>query len=185
MGWYCDIAQGDPLHRSYHDREYGFPVDGEAVLFERLSLEIFQAGLTWRLVLQRRDGLSRGFANFDPERVATFGEIEIAALLADPAIIRNRRKIEAVVANAATVLRLRDEAGGVAAWLRQHHPRSEADWVRLFRKTFRFIGPEIVREFLLSTGYLPGAHREDCPVYRQIVELGPAWLSVEAGMGNA
>lgn len=179
MGWYCDIAGADPLHRAYHDREYGFPVDGEAVLFERMSLEIFQAGLTWRLVLLRRDALSRGFAGFEPERVAAFGAEQIASLLADPAIIRNRRKIEAVVANAANVLRLREQQGGIGAWLRQHHPRSEAEWVRLFKATFRFMGPEIVREFLLSIGFLPGAHREDCPTYREILGLQPPWLLVE------
>jgi 3-methyladenine DNA glycosylase len=179
MASYCDIAASDPLHRAYHDREYGFPVEDEAVLFERLSLEIFQAGLTWRLVLQRRLALSRGFAGFDPERVAAFGADEQAALLADPSIIRNRRKIESIVANATTMLQLREEAGGFNAWLRRHHPRSEADWVRLFKQTFRFMGPEIVREFLLSTGYLAGAHRGDCPIHAEITALRPPWLSVE------
>lgn len=175
MPWYCDIAGSDPLHRHYHDTEYGFPADDEAVLFERLSLEIFQAGLTWRLVLQRRPALRLAFADFDPDRVVAFGEAEIALRMNDPTIIRNRRKIEAVIANAATIIRLRDEAGGLSAWLRRNHPRSEAEWVRLLKGTFRFMGPEIAREFLLSLGYLPGAHREDCPTHAQIVALDPPW----------
>ncbi len=179
MGWYCDIAASDPLHRDYHDNEYGFPVADEAVLFERLSLEIFQAGLTWRLVLQRRPALRRGFADFAADTVACFGPEDLARLVGDPSIIRNRRKIEAVIANAAVIVRLRDEAGGMAGWLRAHHPRSEAEWLRLFKSTFRFMGPEVVREFLLSTGFLPAAHHENCPVQARLRALAPPWLDIE------
>ena len=176
MAWYCDIAAGDPLHCDYHDHEYGFPNADEAALFERLTLEVFQAGLTWRLVLQRRPALRLAFADFDPAQVAAFDAAVVETLLADRSIIRNRRKIEATIRNAATIRDMRQEAGGFDGWLRRNHPRSEADWLRLFKATFRFMGPEIVREFLLSLGFLPGAHRQDCPVQARICALDPPWL---------
>lgn len=182
MSWYCAVAPADPVHRPYHDAEYGFPADDETVLFERLSLEIFQAGLSWRLVLVKRPALVAAFAGFAAERVAGFGADDVARLLADPGIIRNRRKIEAVIANAAAVCRLRDEAGGFAGWLADAF-RSAGDggpdhaaWCRLFRRRFRFAGPEVVREFLMSIGYLEGAHAADCPVAARIRDANPPWL---------
>jgi DNA-3-methyladenine glycosylase I len=85
-------------------------------------------------------------------------------LLADAGIIRNRLKVNAAIANAATILELRASHGSFAGWLEAHHPRSKAEWVKLFKRTFRFTGGEIVGEFLMSIGYLPGAHAETCPV---------------------
>lgn len=149
----------------------------DRVLFERLSLEIFQAGLSWLTVLMKRKAFRAAFCGFDPEKVAAFGEADLDRLLSDPAIIRNRRKIEAVVANAQTVLDLQRESGSFAAWIAARHPLSKADWVRLFRRHFRFMGPEVVGEFLLSIGYLPGAHRPDCPVAKRIAELSPPWMN--------
>jgi DNA-3-methyladenine glycosylase I len=177
---YCEIAPGDPWHGPYHDREYGFPITddpitGDAALFERLSLEIQQAGLSWILVLKKREALRESFAGFDPRIVAEFGQDDIARLLGDSRIIRNRRKLEAVIGNAARILDIAGEHGSFAAWLDNYHPLDLEDWVRLFRRTFRFMGPEIVREFLVSTGYLPGAHRRSCPVYDKIQALDPPW----------
>jgi DNA-3-methyladenine glycosylase I len=176
MSTYCRIAPGHPVHGPYHDTEYGFPQRDETVLFERLGLEIFQAGLSWELILKRRAGLAAAFAGFDVDRVAAYGAEDLARLLADPAIIRNRAKVEAMIANAQVVQGLRASHGGLAAWLDAHHPRALADWVKLFRKTFRFTGPEVVREFLLSTGYLPGAHAADCPVAERIAAARPPWM---------
>ncbi|MFZ1414435.1 MAG: DNA-3-methyladenine glycosylase I [Defluviicoccus sp.] len=183
MSWYCRVAPGHPVHQLYHDREYGFPVADEAVLFERLSLEIFQAGLSWEIVLKKRAALNYAFAGFGVDRVAAFGPADVLRLLDDATIIRNRRKIEAVIANAAQIQALRTHAGGFARWLDTHHPRPHDAWLRLFRETFRFMGAEVVREFLLSTGYLPGAHALDCPVYAAIVQAAPPWLT--AGEGGA
>ncbi len=177
MSTYCLIAPGHPIHGPYHDTEYGFPQRDETVLFERLGLEIFQAGLSWELILKRRPGLVLAFAGFAVDRVAAFGPGEIAALLANPAIIRNRAKVEAMIANARVVQELRASSGGFAAWLDAHHPRALAEWIKLFRRTFRFTGPEVVREFLLSTGYLPGAHAEDCPVAARIAAARPPWMA--------
>lgn len=183
MNWYCDHALGHPVHGPYHDREYGFPIDDETALFERLCLEIFQAGLSWLLILNKRAGLNRAFSGFRVDAVAGFGEDDVARLLADPAIIRNRAKIDAIIANAARVQALRADFGSFAAWLAAHHPLSEKNWLALFRATFRFTGPEVTREFLTSIGYLPGAHRRDCPVYARIARQSPPWATVDGGQG--
>ncbi|HEX6980521.1 MAG TPA: DNA-3-methyladenine glycosylase I [Alphaproteobacteria bacterium] len=176
MSWYCDIAPGHEFHGPYHDREYGFPVDDDAVLFERLALEINQAGLSWLLVLKRREGFRRAFRGFDVDRVARFGARDEVRLLADAAIIRNRAKIRAVIENARRIRRLAREYGSFAAWLAAHHPRTKDEWVRLFRKEFVFMGGEVVGEFLMSIGYLPGAHRPNCPVHARIVAKRPPWM---------
>lgn len=173
---YCDAAPGHEHHGPYHDHEYGFPLRGDAELLERLALEINQAGLSWLTILKKREGFRRAFDGFDPDRVAAYGDADRARLLADASIVRNRLKVDAVIENARRVVQLRDEHGGFAAWLDAHHPLPKAEWVRLFRRTFRFTGGEIVGEFLMSTGYLPGAHHPGCPVYERVVASGPAWL---------
>ena len=180
MSGYCHIAPGHPLHGPYHDHEYGFPQREEAVLFERLLLEINQAGLSWETMLRKRDGFRAAYSGFDVDRVARYGERDRARLLADPGIIRNRLKVEAAIHNARVIQQLRDTHGGFAAWLDAHHPLPKAEWVKLFKKTFRFTGGEITGEFLMSLGYLPGAHRQDCPAYRRAAKQRPPWM-VAAG----
>ena len=180
MSGYCRIAPGHPVHDGYHATEYGFPARDETVLFERLVLEIMQAGLSWELVLKRRAGMRAAFSGFDVDSIAAYGEPDTARLLADPAIIRNRLKVAAIIENAKRVQALRDSHKGFAGWLDAHHPLDKPAWVKLFGKTFKFTGGEIVGEFLMSLGYLPGAHAEDCPVHARILALGtgkkaPAW----------
>ncbi|UYG03179.1 DNA-3-methyladenine glycosylase I [Halomonas sp. LR3S48] len=177
MAHYCDLAPGHPWHGPYHENEYGFPVGDETALFERLVLEINQAGLSWLTVLKKRDAFRHAFDNFDVDRVAAFGDADRERLLGDAGIIRNRLKVEAVIHNAGVIQTLREEHGSFAGWLDHHHPLPLADWVKLFRRTFRFTGPEIVGEFLMSTGYLPGAHRDDCPIHQRILAAGPAWYN--------
>lgn len=175
MSHYCDLAPGHPWHGPYHDNEYGFPITDEAALFERLVLEINQAGLSWLTVLKKRDAFCRAFDNFEVDKVAAYGDVERTRLLEDASIIRNRLKVDAAIHNAGVIQQLRQEYGSFSAWLDQHHPLPHADWVRLFKRTFRFTGPEIVKEFLMSTGYLPGAHHDGCPVQQRILTAGPAW----------
>lgn len=175
MSGYCSVAPGHPFHGPYHDREYGFPVRDDAVLLERLALEINQAGLSWLTILRKRAAFHAAFEGFDPERVARYGAAERARLLADAGIVRNRLKVDAVIANAAKVLELRATHGSFAGWLDAHHPLSKDEWCRLFKHTFRFTGGEIVGEFLVSTGYLSGAHARDCPVYEKTVAAEPPW----------
>ena len=172
---YCDIAPTHEWHAPYHDTEYGFPLEDDATLFERLVLEINQAGLSWLTILKKREAFRRAYDEFDPEVVARYGARERRRLLADAGIVRNRLKIEATIANAACILELRESHGSFAAWLGAHHPRSKEEWVKLFKRTFRFTGGEIVGEFLMSIGYLPGAHVESCPVHRRILKLRPPW----------
>jgi DNA-3-methyladenine glycosylase I len=179
---YCDFAPGDPLHGRYHDLEYGFPLDAEAALFERLVLEINQAGLSWGLILRKRDGLRMAYGGFDVDTVAAYGDSDRARLLADPGIIRNRLKVDAAIHNAGVIRALRDSHGGFAAWLRDHHPRDRDAWVRLFKRTFRFTGGEITGEFLMSIGYLNGAHQPDCPVHARIAALNPPWMQAGGGL---
>jgi DNA-3-methyladenine glycosylase I len=173
---YCDVAPGHPFHGPYHELEYGFPLSGDAELFERLVLEINQAGLSWLTILKKREAFRRAFQGFEPEVVARYGARDRRRLLADAGIIRNRLKVEAAIANAQRVLELRESHGSFSGWLAAHHPRPKDEWVKLFKQTFRFTGGEIVGEFLLSTGYLPGAHARSCPVYRKIAMLNPPWM---------
>ncbi len=181
---YCRAAPGHPLHGPYHDDEYGFPAADEAVLFERLALEINQAGLSWLTVLQKRAAFRAAFAGFAVDRVAAFGDAEVARLLADPGIVRNRQKIEAVIANARRIQELRRSHGSFHGWIEAHHPRPLDEWTRLFRQNFRFTGGLIVGEFLMSLGYLPGAHEPECPAYSRILALDPPWSRNAIGVGR-
>jgi DNA-3-methyladenine glycosylase I len=179
MTSYCEYLREHPedtLNKLYHDGEYGFPLDNDAALLERLALEINQAGLSWTLMLKRKDNFRRAFDGFDVDTVAAYGEADVARLLADAGIIRNRLKVRAVIENARRMQGLRDEFNSFKGWLEAHHPLSLEEWTKLFKKTFVFTGGEIVKEFLLSTGYLPGAHDPDCPVYEQIARMKPAWM---------
>jgi DNA-3-methyladenine glycosylase I len=176
MSGYCRLAPGDPLHGPYHDTEYGFPLTADAALLERLALEINQAGLSWATILRKRDAFRRAFEEFDPEVVARYGARERRRLLADAGIVRNRLKVDAVIHNAHVVLALRDTHGSFHAWLGAHHPRSKDEWVKVFRSTFRFTGGEIVNEFLMSTGWLRGAHTPSCPVAKKIARARPPWM---------
>ena len=185
MSSYCESAPGHPYHGPYHDHEYGFPESRDEVLFERLALEINQAGLSWLTVLKKRVHFRDAFRDFDIDRVAAFTDRDRERLLANAEIIRNRRKIDAVIANARRLQELRSTHGSFVGWLDSQHPMPREQWVRLFRSTFRFTGNEITGEFLMSTGYLPGAHQRQCPVYAQIRRLGPAWLNPRKGAREA
>ncbi len=175
MSGYCAIAPGHPFHGPYHDREYGFPARDETALFERLVLEINQAGHSWLTILQKRDSFRKAYDGFDVDKVARYGTHQKERLLRDAGIIRNKLKVDAAIENARRIRALRASHGSFADWLDVHHPRGKADWVALFKKTFQFTGGEITGEFLLSTGYLPGAHAESCPVHAKIVRAKPPW----------
>lgn len=172
---YCRAAPGHPFHGPYHDEEYGFPARDDRVLFERLVLEINQAGLSWLTILMKRPAFNAAYAGFDIDKVAAFGVRDRERLLADAGIIRNRLKVEAAIENAQRLQAIRASHGSFAAWLDHHHPRSKPAWVKLFKETFRFTGGEIVGEFLMSLGYLPGAHQDWCPAYQKLLPLTPPW----------
>jgi DNA-3-methyladenine glycosylase I len=176
---YCEYIRAHPedtLNKTYHDTEYGFPLNDDNLLFERFILEINQAGLSWMTILKKQEDFRHAYAGFDLETVARYGESDRARLLADAGIIRNRLKVNAAIENARRILELRKEFSSFKGWLDVHHPRPLEEWVKLFKSNFVFTGGQIVNEFLLSTGYLPGAHDRDCPVYAQVARLSPAWM---------
>lgn len=173
---YCKYVQTRPIHKHYHDTEYGFPVREDSALLERLTLEIAQAGLSWEIILKKKDGYRRAFEGFDLSLVAAYGDEEESRLLADAGIVRNRLKVRATIENARRLVTIRSTHGSFADWLDRHHPLSPEEWQKLFKKTFLFTGGEIVRSFLLSTGYLPGAHDDDCPAFAKIAALHPPWM---------
>jgi DNA-3-methyladenine glycosylase I len=175
---YCSFVQDkgkDTIHRLYHDTEYGFPIHDDNLLFARLVLEINQAGLSWETILKKKENFFKAFDNFNIDKVARYTDAKKAKLMLDAGIIRNRLKIEAAVENAKTIKRLQKEVGSFEKWLDSHHPKTKEEWVKLFKQTFRFTGGEIVNEFLMSTGYLPGCHVESCPVYKKVLKAKPMW----------
>jgi DNA-3-methyladenine glycosylase I len=180
MTTYCDYCNSHPedsYNRIYHDTEYGFPLTSDALLFERLILEINQAGLSWITILKKAENFRRAYGQFDIDAIAAYGEADRARLLADAGIIRNRLKVNAAIENARRIQALRFEHGSFKGWLDDHHPLSLDEWAKLFKKTFVFTGGEIVKEFLMSSGYLPGAHTPDCPVYAGVMGQNPPWAN--------
>lgn len=179
---YCDYTAAlppDSPHRHYHDHEYGYPIADDDRLFERLVFEINQAGLSWTTILNKADNLRRAYDHFAIDRVAAYGEADIARLLADAGIIRNRRKVAAAINNARVIQGLQAGHGSFRAWLDAQECADKAAWVKLFKRTFTFTGGEITGEFLMSCGYLKGAHHPGCPVYTQILAARPCWLEAE------
>jgi DNA-3-methyladenine glycosylase I len=175
---YCNVIktmEAGNVHIHYHNEEYGFPIDNDDELFARLVLEINQAGLSWTTILKKKDNFFKAFDNFNIDKVARYTDKKVEKLMQDAGIIRNRLKIEAAIENAKRIKQLQKEFGSFKNWIEKNHPLTKDEWVKLFKKTFRFTGGEIVNEFLMSTGYLPGAHAESCPIYKKVLKEKPAW----------
>jgi DNA-3-methyladenine glycosylase I len=168
-------AERRALHKNYHDNHYGFPIHNDDELFGRLIMEINQAGLSWETILKKENAFRMAYDNFSIAKVAHYTEADRERLLADAGIIRNRLKVNAAIENAKTIQGLQKEYGSFEKWLEHHHPKTKEEWVKLFKKTFRFTGGEIVGEFLMSIGYLPGAHSTGCPVYNDVLGHKPKW----------
>ena len=181
----CWWAPGDdPLYADYHDREWGFPVDDDRRLFEKLCLEGFQAGLSWRTILGKREAFRSGFANFDVDRVARFGARDVERLVADPGIVRHRGKIESARNNAQRAREVVREFGSLAAYFWGFEPSASrrprgvtreslaavglpdeafALSKDLKRRGFTFVGPTTVYAFMQAMG-LVNDHVDDCDV---------------------
>jgi len=177
---YCQVihlmkTDVQKLHKEYHDNQYGFPIEDDNELFCRLILEINQAGLNWTTILKKQETFRKAYHNFDIKKVAAFKDADVQRLLNDAGIIRNRLKVNAAIENAKTIVALQNEFGSFKKWLDKQHPKSREEWTQLFKKTFRFTGGEIVNEFLVSTGYLPGAHDASCTVYKKVIKAKPLW----------
>jgi DNA-3-methyladenine glycosylase I len=181
MATYCDYCTSHPedtFNTEYHNTQYGFPLRSDDELFERLVLEINQAGLSWITILKKPENFHQAYSGFKIEKIAKYTDKDRARLLADAGIIRNRLKVNAAIVNAQKILELKKDFGSFKGWLDAHSnpPLTKDEWTKLFRKTFIFTGGEIVNEFLMSTGYLAGAHQLDCPIYEKVAALKPAWL---------
>ena len=177
---YCEAIQlmkpdVHMVNKIYHDQQYGFPIHDDNELFCRLVLEINQAGLSWTTILKKQDNFRKAYDHFNIKKVAGYKDKDVQRLLNDAGIIRNRLKVHAAIENAKSIIAIQKEFGSFKQWLDLHHPKDRANWTILFKKTFRFTGGEIVNEFLVSTGYLPGAHHEHCPIYKKISKTNPSW----------
>jgi DNA-3-methyladenine glycosylase I len=179
----CRWGSTDELYRAYHDNEWGRPVTDERGLYEKLCLECLQSGLSWALILRKRDGIRDAFADFEPDAVAAFGSKEIEALLNDPRVIRNRRKLEAIVRNAQATVAMRDHTPlPELVWSfrqkRGRAPRSYADMASLTdeskqlakelkREGFAFVGPTTVYSTMQAVG-LVNDHLAGCFVRKEV-----------------
>lgn len=179
MSTYCQAIQKgqlSELHQDYHNKSYGFPPKDDHELFSKMLMEMNQAGLSWDIVLKKKDSIREAYAHFDIAMVAQFNETRIEEMLQNPGIIRMRAKIQAAISNAQKIQALQQTHGSFSAWLDQESPKPIEDWVKLFKKTFRFMGKETTKEFLMATGYIKGAHEESCPVHQEIIKQKPKWL---------
>jgi DNA-3-methyladenine glycosylase I len=175
---YCEFVaslEEDNVHRVYHNTQYGFPIQSDNELFCRLTLEINQAGLSWTTILNKQENFRKAFSNFDVKTVANYGDSEVEQLLSDTGIIRNKLKVNAVIYNAGKILELQKALGSFKNWLDAQYPLPLEEWVKLFKKTFKFTGGEITKEFLISSGYLKGAHIESCEYFKQVLKQEPMW----------
>jgi DNA-3-methyladenine glycosylase I len=168
---YTSTLDKSHVHKKYHDEAYGFPVYEDNELFERLILEINQAGLSWTTILNKQENFRNAYHKFDIKKVASYKENDRQRLLNDAGIIRNRLKVDAAIHNANIILSIQLEFGSFKKWLDFHHPKTKEEWMKLFKKTFKFTGGEIVNEFLMSLGYLDGAHSPDCEIYKKLNKL--------------
>ncbi len=183
--WWCG---GHADYIDYHDREWGFPVDDDTRLFEKLVLEGFQSGLSWLTILRKRDNFRRAFAGFDFRRVARFGHADVARLLGDAGIVRHRGKIEAAINNAGRAVELVAEAGSLAAFVWRYEPEPASRPKRLTRalaagmastaqshalskdlrkRGWRFVGPTTAYAFMQAMG-LVNDHLHDCPTRSEV-----------------
>lgn len=168
---FCKNLPADNVHKVYHDTEYGFPLETDNELFGRLILEINQAGISWEIILKKKEGFRRAYDNFDIDIISTYEAYDSGRLMQDSSIIRNKLKIGAAIHNAKVIKGLQEEFGSFKNWIDHHHPLNKEEWVKIFKKKFKFTGGEIVNSFLMSIGYLPGAHDPDCEIYLKIMKL--------------
>lgn len=176
---HCLNNPDDTYNREYHDNQYGFPIEDDDELFGRLILEINQAGLSWLTILKKEKNFRKAYNQYSIKEIASYADEDFNRLMNDAGIIRNKLKINAAIFNANRILEIQKEHGSFKNWLDLHLGYEKKQWVKLFKKEFKFTGGEITNEFLMSTGYLPGAHDEHCPIFQKIIPLNPPYLKLK------
>jgi len=181
MNPYCEfvktIKDKSDVDKIYHDTQYGVPIKDDNELFCRLVMEINQAGLSWHTILVKENNFRKAYHNFDIKKVAKYGEKDFTRLMNDPGIIRNRLKINATIFNAQKLVIIQKDFGSFRKWLDREGDRLKVtgcndvtlkkEWLKVFKKEFKFVGGEIVGEFLISINMLPGSHGNECKRYRK------------------
>lgn len=182
----CGWCKGDSLYEAYHDQEWGVPVKDDALLFEFLVLETFQAGLSWITILKRRENFRVAFDHFDYRKIAIYPETKILSLLQDEGIIRNKLKVRATVTNAQAYIQIQQEFGSFSAYIWEfvnntpvknevidykdapaNTPTSDAISKDLKKRGFKFVGSTIIYAFMQATGMV-NDHKVDCFRYNQV-----------------
>lgn len=177
---YCtyvsSITDMNDVDKMYHDLNYGVRIEDDNELFCRLVMEINQAGLSWHTILVKEKNFRKAYDNFDITKVAKYGEKDFTRLMNDVGIIRNRLKINTAIYNAQKLVEIQKEQGSFRKWLDIENGKLKVEgdrnthakeaWLKLFKKHFKFVGGEIVGEFLMSINMLPGSHGKECEVYK-------------------
>ena len=166
---YCNDLPKNDMHRIYHDTVYGQKCKDDQELFGRLILEINQAGLSWSTILKKSESIRSAYANFNIQQIADFDETKIKVLMKDRGIIRHRGKIEAIIYNAQQVLNIQEQHHSFFEWIEEKGEITLEEWIKVFKKSFKFVGKEIVKEFLMGIGCIEGAHEPTCPVYKKLI----------------
>ena len=166
---YCNDLDENNIHRIYHDEVYGQKCRDDQELFGRLILEINQAGLSWSTILKKSESIRSAYANFNIEQIAAFDETKINTLMNDAGIIRHRGKIEAIIHNAQRILKIQEQYRSFFHWIEEKGEITLEEWIKVFKKSFKFVGKAIVKEFLMGAGFIEGAHESTCPMYKKLI----------------
>lgn len=176
MSSYCvrvlKIKDKDDVEKIYHDHHYGARIEDDDELFGVFLMEINQAGLSWRMILLKEKGFRKAYHDFNVKKIAGYKEKDIARLLQDASIVRNKLKIGAAIYNAQAIMRIQKEYGSWRNWFDMNAKECKLNkdaWLKLFKKHFTFVGKEILNEFLMSINQIPGAHDNNCRAYRKTV----------------
>ncbi len=159
---FCNSASAPKIHSQYHKKEYGINPKKDKLFFEALVLEINQTGLSWDLVLKRRNTIKLAFENYNLNKISNFNKKNINDLLSNNKIIRNKKKIIAIIYNSKIFIEIIKDNGSFKKWMDKNKNKSLDQWIKLFKKKFKFTGPSVTKEFLIATGYIAGAHDLNC-----------------------
>ena len=181
MNPYCQYVKNlneKNVDKHYHDNEYGFPLNCDNEIFGRLILEINQAGLSWSTILKKKHNIRKAYSNYNINKISKYTENDINSLMNNKTIIRHKLKIESIIYNANQILKIINKYGSFKNWLDKNATSDISLWIIIFKKNFKFTGKKITKEFLMSTGYIKGAHNAKCPIYNLVLKKNPKWNQI-------